>query len=51
MEKLKTAVSLLLAETPLPSQYQDHALRGAWKHRRELHQESEKSLDLPRMFR
>ena len=39
MEKLKTAISLLLAEAPLPPQYQDHALKGAWRNRRELHLE------------
>jgi mRNA interferase YafQ len=41
MEKLKAAVSLLLAEAPLPLKYKDHALRGAWRNRRELHLESD----------
>ena len=39
MEKLKTAVSLLLAEAPLLPQYKDHALKGTWRNRRELHLE------------
>jgi len=39
MEKLKTVVSLLLAQSPLPPQYKDHALKGAWRKRRELHLE------------
>ena len=39
MEKLKTAVTLLLEQAPLPPQYKDHALKGIWKHRRELHLE------------
>lgn len=39
MGKLKTTVTLLLAETPLPPQYKDHELKGVWKPRRELHLE------------
>ena len=39
MEKLKVAVTLLLAQAPLPSYYKDHALKGSWKNRRELHLE------------
>jgi mRNA interferase YafQ len=37
MQKLKVAVNLLLEEAPLPERYQDHALKGEWKHHRELH--------------
>ena len=39
MVKLKAAAALLLEQTPLPSQYRDHALKGTWKNRRELHLE------------
>jgi len=39
MEKLKAAITLLLAKAPLPPKYKDHALKGAWRHRRELHLE------------
>ncbi|MCL2124271.1 MAG: type II toxin-antitoxin system YafQ family toxin [Desulfovibrionaceae bacterium] len=39
MDKLKAVVILLLAEEALPPQYKDHALKGAWKNRRELHLE------------
>ena len=37
MQKLKVAVNLLLEGSPLPKRYQDHALKGEWKHHRELH--------------
>ncbi|MDL2290799.1 type II toxin-antitoxin system YafQ family toxin [Desulfovibrio sp. OttesenSCG-928-F20] len=37
MQKLKTAILLLLNAKPLPQQYQDHALKGTWKHYRNLH--------------
>jgi mRNA interferase YafQ len=39
MEKLKAAVRLLLEQALLPPQYKDHALKGAWNNRRELHLE------------
>jgi mRNA interferase YafQ len=39
MAKLKAAITLLLAEETLPPQYKDHALKGAWRNRRELHLE------------
>ncbi|GHV49793.1 hypothetical protein FACS1894168_0010 [Deltaproteobacteria bacterium] len=39
MQKLKDAVDILLAETPLPPQLHDHALKGEWKRHRELHLE------------
>jgi mRNA interferase YafQ len=35
--KLKVAINLLLDEAPLPERYHDHALKGKWKHYRELH--------------
>lgn len=37
MQKLKTVTLLLLNEEPLPEQYRDHALKGVWKHHRDLH--------------
>lgn len=37
LQKLKTAILLLLHEEPLPEQYQDHALKGAWKRYHDLH--------------
>ena len=39
MKKLKVAVTFLLAKTSLPPRYKDHALKGMWKHHRELHLE------------
>lgn len=39
MEKLRTALSLLIAGEPLPAEYGDHPLRGNWKGFRDLHLE------------
>ncbi len=39
MQKLKEVMTLLLTEAPLPKRYRDHALKGAWKHYRDLHVE------------
>lgn len=39
MEKLKTAVWLLVEEQPLPARYVDHPLKGDWKGFRDLHLE------------
>ena len=30
---------MLLEQAPVPAKYEDHALKGNWKHRRELHLE------------
>ncbi len=35
--KMEEAMFLLLTEAPLPQRYKDHALKGSWKHFRELH--------------
>ncbi|WP_234732154.1 type II toxin-antitoxin system YafQ family toxin [Acidocella facilis] len=37
MAKLKTALSLLIEQKPLPTSYNDHPLRGDWKGWRDLH--------------
>lgn len=37
MQKLKNIMPLLVNEQPLPEQCRDHALKGVWKHYRELH--------------
>ena len=37
MRKLKTVLSLLLEQTPLPASYKDHPLKGDWKGWRDLH--------------
>jgi mRNA interferase YafQ len=37
MEKLKTAMRMLIDETPLPASYLDHPLKGEWKGWRDLH--------------
>ena len=39
MGKLKTALSLLIEEKPLPVVYRDHPLKGDWKGFRDLHLE------------
>ena len=39
MQKIKDAMLLLLNEESLPPQYRDHALKGVWKHYRDLHLE------------
>ena len=35
--KLRSVVELLLMGQPLPAKFEDHALKGAWKPRRDLH--------------
>jgi len=37
LEKLKTLLSLLIHQAPLPEAYQDHPLRGNWKGYRDAH--------------
>jgi mRNA interferase YafQ len=37
MTKLKTALSLLIDEAPLPASCNDHPLKGDWKGFRDLH--------------
>jgi len=37
MRKLRTLLSLLINETPLPTQYQDHSLKGQWASYRDAH--------------
>lgn len=37
MEKLKLALSRLIAGSPLPREYVDHPLRGSWSGWRDLH--------------
>jgi mRNA interferase YafQ len=37
MAKMEEAMFLLLTEAPLPERYKDHALKGSWRHYRELH--------------
>ena len=37
MEKLKTALSLLIEGEPLPERYRDHPLKGKWTGFRDLH--------------
>ncbi|MDL2316892.1 type II toxin-antitoxin system YafQ family toxin [Desulfovibrio sp. OttesenSCG-928-A18] len=37
MQKLKTVMLLLLNAEPLPENCRDHALKGEWKHYRDLH--------------
>jgi mRNA interferase YafQ len=37
MRKLKTILSLLIDEGPLPARYRDHPLKGEWRGFRELH--------------
>ena len=37
MEKLKTALSLLIEGEPLPERYRDHPLKGEWTGFRDLH--------------
>jgi len=35
LSKLREAILLLAAGTPLPPRYQDHPLRGTWAHHRD----------------
>ncbi|WP_026106225.1 type II toxin-antitoxin system YafQ family toxin [Vreelandella jeotgali] len=37
MGKLRTLLSLLIEERPLPDHYQDHSLRGNWAGYRDAH--------------
>jgi len=37
LSKLKSLLSLLIHQTPLPEAYQDHPLRGSWKGYRDAH--------------
>jgi mRNA interferase YafQ len=37
LAKLRTVLTLLIDEEPLPVQYRDHALRGEWIEFRDLH--------------
>ena len=37
MNKLKTALSLLIEKKPIPPSYKDHPLKGDWKGFRDLH--------------
>jgi len=37
MHKLKTVLSLLIEQQPLPARYHDHPLKGEWKGFRDLH--------------
>lgn len=37
LAKLKTVLSLLLEQEPLPARYNDHPLRGNWQGFRDLH--------------
>jgi mRNA interferase YafQ len=37
LAKLKTVLTLLIEEKPLPAHYRDHALRGDWNGFRDLH--------------
>jgi mRNA interferase YafQ len=37
LDKLKSLLSLLIHQTPLPESYQDHPLRGNWKGYRDAH--------------
>ena len=37
LDKLKSLLSFLIHQTPLPESYQDHPLRGNWKGYRDAH--------------
>ena len=37
MTKLRNLMSLLIEEEQLPSEYQDHPLKGNWAHHRDSH--------------
>lgn len=37
MSKLRTLVTLLMEQSPLPDAYQDHPLRGNWNGYRDAH--------------
>jgi mRNA interferase YafQ len=37
MLKLRDVVKILISEAQIPIEYGDHALKGVWKHFRDLH--------------
>jgi len=41
MQLLKEIMQLLIDDKPLPAKLRDHALKGNWKPRRDLHIESD----------
>jgi mRNA interferase YafQ len=41
MSKLREAILLLAAVSPLPAHYKDHPLGGNWAHHRECHIEAD----------
>jgi mRNA interferase YafQ len=50
LDKLKTLLSLLIHQTPLPEAYQDHPLRGNWEGYRDAHIEPDWLLLYPIML-
>ena len=39
MSKLRTLMTLLIEDKPLPPEYKDHPLKAGWKHHRDSHLE------------
>jgi mRNA interferase YafQ len=37
MSKLKTLMTLLIEERPIPPKYEDHPLKSNWNHHRDIH--------------
>ena len=37
MSKLKTLMTILIEDKPIPPEYKDHSLIGNWKHHRDSH--------------
>ncbi|KTC84380.1 MULTISPECIES: type II toxin-antitoxin system mRNA interferase toxin, RelE/StbE family [Legionella] len=37
LSKLKTLMTLLIEDRPIPSEYKDHSLKGNWSHHRDSH--------------
>lgn len=37
MTKLRTLMLLLIEDKPIPAHYNDHSLKGNWKHHRDSH--------------
>lgn len=37
MSKLKTLMTLLIEDKPIPPEYKDHSLKGNWNHHRDSH--------------
>jgi len=37
MSKLRTLMTLLIEENPIPQEYSDHPLLGAWRNHRDSH--------------